>query len=211
MNNELQAKALIESGASLREIARCFSTSLDAYRYYAETVRNQFAPATAVTLSECVSCKCASGHQARQIAWRAIAHDKDTGTTALILLLLGRITSRRIEVRFTTAHRYCSACARRLWWSFSLLRFAKSALFALLLIVLFVTVPLVLFTGAVAFSARDLLPRFSLFLAAGVGIVFLLYFCFRFLWTSAVPSHLRFIGRYPFEPLSIRKLDENVA
>ena len=211
MKDETQATALIESGAPLREIAKRFTTRLDAYRYYAEKIQSRYTPAMAVRESECASCKCATGSERRQIAWRATTHDKGTATTALILLLLGRLTSRRIEVQFKTAHGYCTACARRLWWSLSLLRSAKSALFAILLVTLIATVPVVVLTVAVAFSARDLLPTMSIWLAIGGGLTFLLYCGFKWLWTSAVPKHLQFIARFPFEPLSIRKFDQDTA
>jgi len=165
----------------------------------------------AVSGSECASCRCTTGSERRQIAWRATTHDKGTATSALILLLLGRLTSRRIEVQFKTAHGYCAACARSLWWSLSLLRSAKSALFAILMMTLIATVPVLVLTVAVAFSARDLLPKMSLWLAIGGGLTFLLYCCFKWLWSSAVPKHLRFIARFPFEPLSIRRLDQDTA
>lgn len=211
MKDETQATALIESGAPLREIAKHFATPLDAYRNYAETLQSRFTPTMAVSGAECASCRCATGSERRQIAWRATTHDKGTATTAVILLLLGRLTSRRIEVQFKTAHGYCAACARKLWWSLLLLRSAKGALFAILMVTLIATVPVVVLTVAVAFAARDLLPTMSLWLAIGGGLTFFLYCCFKWLWTSAVPKHLQFIARFPFEPLGIRRLDQDTA
>src|ERR1039457_7525181 len=116
MNDEIRAKALIDSGASLREIARCFSTPLDAYRYYALTVHNQFSLDHAATGTECVLCKNTSDLQPQKITWRAIVHDRTSGFIALVLLLLGHLTSKRVEVQFTTDHLYSSRCDRRLWW-----------------------------------------------------------------------------------------------
>jgi len=211
MNDEIRAKSLIESGAPLREIAGCFSTSLDAYRYYAQAMREQFTPESASATSECACCRQTPDHQLRLINWRAVTHSKSTGATALLFLLLGGMTSRRVEVRFKTDHRYCAPCARKVWWSFALIRFAKSAFFALLMLGLFATIPFVIMTGVVLFSTHDGVLQVGLLAGAGLIFLFLIYLGFKWLWTSAVPAHLRFIARFPFEPLNIEKIDGSIV
>jgi len=205
MNDEARATALIDSGASLREVTRCFTRSLDGYQYFAQVMQDRFSVDQAGTAPGCVLCKSGSDHSARQITWRAIAHDKSTGSVAIIFLLLGGLTSQRVEVRFATAHQFCAKCATGLWWRFSMIRLAKTGLFALLLIGLFVTVPLIVISGVVAFMAPDLVLKFGAILLAALVFDFLVYLGLRWAWVSAIPTGLRFISRYPFEPLEIQR------
>ena len=173
-------------------------------------MQERFHPETAIAATNCALCGSGEPRPVR-IDWRAITHSRATGAAALVMLAFGHITSRRTEVRLVTHHAACPTCA-----SWTQLRFAgaqllKTALFACLLVVLLILVPLIVFTvGMVAF-ARDLVLKFGLWSLAAILLCALVIWATRQVWIVGVPGALRQIGRYPFEPVRLRKVETGTA
>ena len=210
MINPEVVRAKIDVGASLRALVLSFENPIEAYEFFARTMQERFGLAAAAASTKCVLCGSPESQPVR-VEWRAITHSRATGAAALVMLAFGHLTSRHVEVGLITHHAMCPACARRTRLRFAATEFLKIALFACLFLVVLVLVPSIVFTiGMVAF-ARDLVPKFSLILLGAALLCGLVVWATRQVWVVAVPVPFRQIGRYPFEPVRIRKSEPIAA
>lgn len=206
MSNPDAIRSMIDSGASLRQLSSCFDHPLEAYEFFASTMQRGFDLPAATALTKCALC--GDGEPcACRVDWRAVTHSRATGTAALLMLAVGHITSHHTEVRLVTYHGLCPACAGRTRLRFAGARLLKTGLFACLLVVLLILVPSVVFTFGMLFYARDLVLKLGLW-SLGVILLFsLVIWATRWVWAAGVPTPMRQIGRYPFEPVRLRKVE----
>jgi len=201
-----QATTLIDSGAPLSEIARACPSQMHAYKLFARTMQERYALSGAGSSDRCTVCELASTAVTRRITWRAICHDTKTTAISVVFLLLGRLTTSRVEIQFATHHACCQSCARGLWLRSTVSSLAKHLFFALLFLYALGSLGF-LFIGVLLFSPGglpSLAPVVGFFLGYPlIGV--LLFYLHRWLWKASVPPTLRFLARYPFEPHTVGK------
>jgi hypothetical protein len=193
-----QAESMIESGRPLKEVALIFPTKIAAYQYFANAMARRFASPT----SCCAMCNRDCDASPVRIRWRANVHTTKTVFFSFLFtavaLFAAHLYSRWVVVEFTTFHRLCLQCQRGHHSRRLAVNILHKALFATLISLLFLTVPLVIFLFAMPFIAPEgtwLMLTGSL---VGVGLIALVMWGFEACRSSVIPPPLRQIGRFPF-------------
>jgi uncharacterized membrane protein YeiB len=200
-----QADSMIESGRPLKEVVPIFPTKIATYEYFARSMTQRFASPD----SHCVMCGRDSDAPPIRFTWRANVHTTKTVLLSflftVIALFAAHLYSRWVVIEFTTFHRLCPQCQRRHRLRRIIVGILRNVLFAMLILVLLLTVPMVIFT----FAAPFIEPRGTLLMlagaAVGIGLLAFVISCFEKCRTSLIPHSLRQIGRFPFSLYDLRK------
>jgi hypothetical protein len=194
----LQADSMIEGGQPLKEIISIFPTKIAAYEYFARSMTRRFA----LPDSHCVMCGRNSDEPPVRFTWRANVHTTKTVFLSFlftaIALFAAQFYSRWVVIEFATFHRLCPDCQRRHRSRSIVIGVTHKVLFALLMLLLFLTVPMITFLVAMPFIA----PEGTWFMlagsVAGVSLLALVLWAFETCRKLLIPQSLRQIGRFPF-------------
>jgi hypothetical protein len=204
--SNLQADRMIENGAPLKELVPLFPAKNSAYEYFARTMTERFASADA----HCAGCgrECATAPIA--FTWRANLH---TAKTVLVSFLLSALAifahhlyARWVVVEFTTVHRLCPHCRRRHRVRTVAASILHNVLFALMMMLLLLTVPLVIFLFAAIFVAPEGRKLTFAGSVLGIAMLGLVAWGFELCRTSVIPGSLRKVGRFPFYLYGLRDM-----
>jgi hypothetical protein len=206
-----QADNLIESGRPLKEIVPIFPTKIAAYEYFARSMTRRFA----LPDSYCAMCGRMGETSPVMFIWRANVHTTKTVLLSFLFtalaLFAAQLYSRWEVVQFITFHRLCPQCQHQHRTRNTVASVLHKALFAMLMLLLFLTVPLVIFLFAMPFIAPEgtwLMLTGSL---VGVGLIALVVWGFEICRKSVIPHSLRQIGRFPFFLFALRLNPESQA
>jgi ABC-type multidrug transport system permease subunit len=201
----LQADSMIESGRPWNEVAPLFPTKIAAYEYFARSMTRRFASPD----SHCAMCGRDSDAPPVRFTWRANVHTTKTVLLSFlftaIALFAAHLYSRWVVVEFATFHRLCPDCQRRHRFRSIVIGITHKVLFALLMLLLFLTVPLIIFFVAMPFIAPEGTWRFLALSVIGVGLLALVMWAFEACRRSLIPHSLRQIGRFPFVLYDLHK------
>jgi len=193
-----QADGMIESGRPWNEVAPLFPTKIAAYEYFAGSMSRRFASAD----SHCAMCRRQSDTVPIAFTWRANLHTTKTVLLSFLITAMAvfahHLYSRCVVVQFTTLHRLCSDCRRRHRTRRLAAAFFQKLLFAALILLLFLTVPSIIFLFVAIFAAPEgkwLMLGISF---AGVALLGLVAWGFELCRRFLIPGSLRRIGRFPF-------------
>jgi len=194
----LQADKMIENGRPLKELARIFPAKTTACQYFARFMSERFASAD----SNCAMCGRPCETAPICFTWRANLHTTKTVLMSFLFITLAifahHLYSRWVVVEFTTFHRLCPQGRRRHRLRRMAVGFVQMVLFAVLMLLLFLTVPRVIFVFVAIFVApegRRLMLAGSL---AGIALLGLVVWGFEICRTYLIPKSLHQIGRFPF-------------
>ncbi len=193
-----QADSLIESGQPLKKVIPVFSTKVEAYEYFARSMTRRFASPEA----HCAGCGRDCETPAVRFTWRANVHTAKTVLLSFLftiaLLVAGHVFSRCVVVEFTTVHRLCPACQRGNRRRRLAVGLAHKLLFATMMLLLFGTVPFLVFLVAVPFVAPETTWGFLAGAVSGVSLLALTVWGFEACRRWLIPRSLRQVGRFPF-------------
>jgi len=182
-----------------------FPTKTAAYEYFARSMSRRFE----LPDSHCAMCGRDSEVQPVSFTWRANVHTTKTVLLsflfAAIALLAAHLYSRWVVVEFTTFHRLCPDCHRRHRSRSIVVGAMHKVLFAMLMLLLFLTVPLVIFLLVMPFIAPEGTRLVLAGSVVGVGLLALVVWGFETCRRSLIPHSLRQIGRFPFFLYGLRK------
>jgi hypothetical protein len=200
-----RADGLIESGRPLRELALAFPTKVSAYEYFAQSMTRRFASPD----SHCVMCGQACEESPIGFTWRANLHTTKTVVLSFLITAVAvfahHLYSRWVVVEFTTFHRLCPQCQRRHRTRGIVVSVWHKVLFAILVLLLCLTVPVVIFLAAMPFIAPEGIPVTLGLAVIGVGLLALVLLGFEACRKALIPHSLRQIGRFPFSIHAIHK------
>ena len=150
-----QADSLIESGQPLRSVASFFPTKVEAYEYFARSMTQRFASPD----FHCAMCGRACEELPVSFRWRANLHTTKTVMLSFLITTVAifahHLYSRWVVVEFTTFHRLCPQCQHRQRIRSIVVSLLHKALFAVLVLLLCLTVPSVVFLAAMPFVAPE--------------------------------------------------------
>jgi hypothetical protein len=193
-----QADSMIESGQPLKEVVPIFPTKIAAYEYFARSMTRRFA----LPDSHCVMCGRDSDAPPVRFTWRANVHTTKTVLLSFLFtalaLFAAHLYSRWVVIEFATFHRLCPDCQRRHRSRSIVIGITHKVLFALLVLLLFLTVPLIIFFVAMPFIAPEGTWPFLALSVVGIGLLALVMWAFEACRRSLIPHSLRQIGRFPF-------------
>jgi hypothetical protein len=197
MTNE-QAERIIENGRPLKELVPLFPDKIAAYKYFANSMTRRFASPD----SHCAMCGRQCETPPVRFTWRANVHTTKTILLSFLLttlaLLAAHLYSRWVVIEFTTFHRLCPDCQHRHRVRSVVVGVIHKGLFAILMLSLFVTVPLVVFLLVIPFIAPEGIWPMLAGSVVGVGLLAHLVWGFETCRRSLIPHSLRQIGRFPF-------------
>jgi hypothetical protein len=204
MNNH-QADVLIESGRPLKELTPLFPSRILACEYFARSMSLRFNSPE----SCCVLCRQNCDLPPVAFIWRANLHNAKTILLSFLLTAVGIfasfVYSRWVVVEFTTFHRLCTSCQLRLRFRSTYIGVLQKALFAVLMLLLFLTVPVVIFFFVAIFGAPEGMRKTLAGGIIGMGFLVLVGWGFEACRKAMIPPSLRLIGRFPFFLRGIRK------
>ena len=141
--------------------------------------------------------------------WRANVHTPKTVLLSVLFtalaLLAAHLYSRWVVVEFTTFHRWCPDCQRRHRSRSIVVGAMHKVPFAVLMLLLFLTVPLVIFLFVMPFTAPEGTRLMLAGSVVGVGLLALVVWGFETCRRSLIPPSLRQIRRFAFFPYGLRK------
>jgi hypothetical protein len=200
-----QADNMIENGRPWKDIFVLFPTKIIAYQYFAKHMSQRFGTPE----SFCAMCRQPCNAPPIQIAWKANLHPAKTVLLSFLLsaitVLASSLYSRWVVVGFVTVHRLCLPCQRRQRVRSIVIAILQKALFTALILLLFLTVPMVVFLFAVSFIAPKALIPLTVGLIAGLGLLAFITWGFNACRKAIIPQSLRQIGRFPFFLYELRK------
>jgi hypothetical protein len=211
MSSIQSADQLIDSGRPLKELVPTFPTKIEAYQYFAASMSQRFA----TPASRCAGCDRPCEEPPFNFIWRANLHTTKTVFWSFFwsatAILARRLYSQWLVVEFKTVHRFCLECQRRHRSRGIFIAIFEKLLFALLILLLFLTIPLAVFLFAMPFIAQkgEMLKGVIGFLVLsviGIGLLALVARGFEICRKSLIPDSLRHIGRSPFFLCAKRKL-----
>jgi hypothetical protein len=193
-----QVDSMIENGKSLKEVIPVFPTKIAAYEYYARYMTQRFASPDKC----CVVCSRSCEDPPVKFSWRANIHTTKTVLLSFLFtalaLFAAHLYSRWVVIEFATYHRLCPDCRRRHRLRSILIGIARKVLFTLLMLLLFLTVPLVVFLIAMPFIAPEITWPVLAIAVLGIGLLALNISGFEICRRSQIPHSLRQVGRIPF-------------
>jgi hypothetical protein len=193
-----QADSLIECGQPLKEMARLFPTKVEAYQYFASSMTRTWSSPD----RHCCACGRACQEPPMRFTWRANLHTTKTVILSFLFtalaLLAHHLYSRWIVVEFTTVHRMCLQCQRRRRIYVVFVAVLHKVLFAILILLLCLTVPAVVFLVAMPFLAPEGIRLFLPASIMGIGLIALVALGFEMCRRLLIPQPLRQVGRFPF-------------
>jgi hypothetical protein len=200
-----QADGMIESGQPLKDLVPIFPTKIAAYEYFARSMTRRFA----LPDSHCVMCGQDSDAPPVKFTWRANVHTTKTLLLSFLFtalaLFAAHLYSRWVVIEFATFHRLCPDCQRRYRSRRIVVGITHKVLFALLMLLLFLTVPLIIFLVAMPFIAPEGARSFLAMSVVGVGLLAVVMWAFEGCRRSMIPHSLRKIGRFPFVLYGLQK------
>ena len=193
-----QADSMIESGRPWNEVAPLFPTKIAAYEYFARSMTHRFASAD----SHCAMC----GRQCDTVpvafTWRANLHTTKTVLLSFLITAMAifgnHIYSRWVVVQCTTFHRLCPDCRRRHRTRRLAAAVLHKLLFAVLILLVFLTVPSIIFLFVAIFAAPEVRWLMLGISFVGVALLGLVAWSFELCRRILIPGPLRQIGRFPF-------------
>ena len=201
-----QADSMIESGQPLKELVPLFPTKSAAYEYFARSMTQRFASPD----SHCAMCGRDCEAPPVGFTWRANVHTTKTVFLSFLFtslaLAAGHLYSRWVVIEFTTFHRLCPQCQRGHRSRSAVVEFLRYLLFIALMLLLFLTVPLIVFAFAVPFIGLDGAWWLLAGAVVGVGLLTLVVRGFEVCRRLLIPHSLRQIGRFPFMLHAVRKM-----
>jgi hypothetical protein len=175
-----------------------FPTRIAAYEYFARSMTQRFASADRC----CAGCGDPCEASPLAFTWRANLH---TTKTVLLSFLLTALTifahhlySHWVVIEFTTFHRLCSSCRRRHRTRSMALTIIHKVLFAVSILLLCLTVPLVIFLFVAIFAAPEGTWMILSGSVLGLALLGLVAWAFETCRRSAIPHSLSQIGQFPF-------------
>jgi hypothetical protein len=200
-----QTDNMIESGRPLKEIVPLFSDRIAAYQYFAGKMAKSFATPN----SNCVECGRECDAPPVGFTWRANLHTTETIVLSFLFTILAlfaaHLYSRWVVVEFTTFHRLCAQCQRRHRTRTIMVSFLRNVLFAALMLLLFLTVPVVVFLFAMPFIAPKAIWLPLVGAIIGIGLLIFVAQGFETCRKLLIPHSLRQVGRFPFYLFALRK------
>ena len=204
MNNH-QADELIENGRPLKELTPLFPSRILACEYFARSVSRRFISPE----SCCVVCRQYCDVPPVAFTWRANLHNAKTILLSFLVTAVGIFASflysRWVVIEFTTFHRLCTSCQLRHRFRIAYIGVLQKALFAVLMLLLFLTVPSVIFFFVAIFVAPEVIRKMLTAAIIGMDFLGLVGWGFDACRKSMIPPSLRLIGRFPFFLHGIRK------
>lgn len=197
----------IDAGRPLSEVALLFPRRLDAFSYYAKYMASTFEHSLS---TNCVRCGQMVATHEETYTWEAIVNTRATifwsFLASAIAVFFHHLVSWSYRVQFATRHCFCEPCARaavrkRLWSSALHFLF-----FILLVLTLLAGVPLTVFLLVTLLAAPELVSRIVfLWLLALVPLILSVA---GFAWCRrlAIPSPLKYVGRFPFEVRRVERI-----
>jgi hypothetical protein len=200
-----QADRLIDSGQPLKKLTPLFPTKVAAYEYFARSMTERFASPD----SRCAMCDRTCEELPIVFNWRANLHTKKTVVLSFLITAVAifahHLYSRWVIIEFTTLHRLCSPCQRRHRTRGIIVSVLQKILFAVLVLLLCLTVPSVVFLAATPFVAPEGTRLIAALAVIGVGLLTFVLWAFEACRKSLIPHSLRQIGRFPFRLHELRK------
>jgi hypothetical protein len=193
-----QADSLIERGQPLKEMVPLFPIKVEAYQYFANSMTRMYST------PDCHCCDCGRDCQEPPVRfiWRANIHTTKTIILSFLFtalaLIAAHLYSRWIVVEFATLHRLCLQCQRRHRTRCILVAVLHKVYFAVLILLLFLTVPAIVFCVAMSFIAPETERLFLPASVIGVALVALIARGFEMCRRLLIPQSLRQVGRFPF-------------
>ena len=197
----------MHSSSTQRTVHTRPGRTVDSLHGYAEARAQQFDVSTVDRSDRCAVCA-QSNAIPRALRWRAITHDKASGTFAIIAFLLGYVTTKHVEIRMTTHHRLCPKCARTCRTRITITAVGKNFLFGILLLLLFPVVPLTVFLISAPFIAPDQVAGFGRLWIPAAAVTGFFYLLLRMMRRESLPGRLKTVARYPFEPIAVERLGQ---
>ncbi len=193
-----QADDMIESGRPWKDLFPLFPNKEAAYQYYGFNMFHRFnSPAP-----YCAMCGRSCDQPPITFIWRANLHTKKTVLLSFIFsaiaVWMGGLYSRWIIVQFATTHCLCLDCQRRHRNRKALAAVTHKLLFALLILLVCLTVPLVVFLLAFVFIMPEGVKMFGLLSLTGIGLLALVTWGIDGCRRAIIPQSLHRIGRFPF-------------
>lgn len=205
MTGHQQADSIIESGRPLNDLFSLFPTKIAAYEYFARSMSHHFSSPVAC----CAMCGQPCNLPPINFIWRANLHMAKTillsFVFSVIALLAQHLYSRWVVVEFATVHRLCLKCQHHRRIRTVIVAVLHKALFAVLILLLILTVPMVVFLFAAFFVAHEGLVPLAIGLIFGLGLLGLVSWGFDVCRRAIIPKSLRQIGRSPFFLYELRK------
>lgn len=182
-----------------------FPTKIATYEYFAKNMSQHFSSPS----SYCAMCGQPCDVPPIQFVWRANLHTAKTILLSFVFsaiaLLASSLYSRWMVVEFVTVHHLCLNCQRRQRTRSIAITILQKVLFAALILLIFLTVPTVIFLFAVIFVAPEAVLPLTIGLAIGLGLLAFVTWGFDACRKSIIPQSLRPIGRFPFFLYELRK------
>ena len=167
-----------------------FPAKTAAYEYFAHSTSRRFAQADSL----CVMCRRECETPPVKFLWRANVHTRKTVLWSFLLSITVLVThhlySSCVVVEFSTFHRLCVHCQRRHRWRSIQVAVLHKLLFTAMIVLLFLTVPLVVFLVAIPFIAPELVWRVSGVVLVGVAALATV------IWGFEICRKLRFPVRF---------------
>jgi|SRR5947209_622387 len=196
--SNLQADTMIESARPLKELVPLFPNKVAAYEYFARSMTQRFASAATC----CAACGKPCEAPPLAFTWRANLHTTKTVLVSFLFTALSlfahHLYSRWVVVEFTTFHRLCALCRRRHRIRSKAVAVLHKVLFAILILLLFLTVPLVMFLFVSIFAAPEGTWRILSGSVIGLALLGFVAWAFESCRRSLIPHSLRQIGQFPF-------------
>jgi len=196
--SNLQADSAIESGKPLKEVVPMFPSKVAAYQYFANSMSKRFSFAD----TYCAKCGMPCKTPPLTFTWRANLHTTKTVLVSFLFTALAifahHLYSRWVVVEFATQHRLCPACQRDHRKRVFMVAILQKALFAVLILILFLTVPAVIFTFMAMFAAPEGTWLFLASSVIGLALLALVVWGFEGCRRFLIPHSLRQVGRFPF-------------
>jgi hypothetical protein len=200
-----QADSLIEKGRPLKELVPLFPDKVTAYEYFARGMTGRFASPD----TYCAACGRTCDGPPMAFTWRANLHTAKTVIISFLFsalaLFAAHLYSRWVVVQFTTFHQLCPECQRRHRIQSVIVGVLHKVLFAILMLLLFLTVPVIVFAFAVPFIAPEGIWVTLAGAVIGVGLLVLVAQGFEACRKSLIPKSLRQIGQFPFSLYALQR------
>jgi len=198
MPDHPRADSMIENGRPWKDLFPFFPNKEAAYQYFAFYMSQRFN----ASAPYCAMCERPCDLPPKTFIWRANLHTKKTVLLSFIFSAIavwtGGLYSRWIAVQFATVHCLCMDCQRRHHNRKVLAAVAHKILFAALILLLCLTVPLVVFSLAFIFIMPEGIKMFGLLSLIGAGLLLLVTWGIDGCRRAIIPKSLHQIGRFPF-------------
>jgi hypothetical protein len=205
MTDYQQAESMIQNERAWNDLFRLFPTKLAAYEYFGRSMAQRFGSPT----DFCVVCGRSCDAPPMKFVWRTNLHTAKTIFVSFIFSAVALFTqhlySRWLVVKFATIHRLCLECQHRHRVRTIVIAVANKILFAALILLLVLTVPMAVFFIAAPFVVREALVPLAIGLFIGLGLLVLIAKGFEACRRAIIPQSLRQIGRFPFFLYELQK------